>query len=137
MKNYIYTKSSVLIAADAENSTEYSLVSSIYANTDWMYLIPEDGTFIFEKEKYDVKKGDIVFIMYPIIPEKKGYEREVIIVSNEKLYDHYKRYQDREEAEDCGPCEACTPCKRKCCCDSELVDQEASEPDTEDPQTEA
>lgn len=124
MKNYIYTKSSVLITTDTENPTEYDSVNSIYGNTDWMYLIPEDGTFIFEKEKYDVKKGDIVFIMYPIVPKKKGYEREVIIVSDEKLYDHYKRYQDRENEEDCGPCGCC-----KRCCDSELVAQEASESD--------
>lgn len=108
MKNYIYTKSSALVGIDTENLTNFTAVNSIYGNTDWMYLIDEDGTLIYDEQtKYDIKKGDIVFIMYPTTPRSKGYEREVIIVSNEKLYDYYKRYVKREESDPC--CDGC-PC---------------------------
>lgn len=108
MKNYIYTKSSALVGIDTENPANFITVQNIYGNTDWMYLIDEDGTLTYDEQtKYDVKKGDIVFIMYPITPRSKNYEREVIIVSNEKLYDYYKRYNKREESEVC--CDGC-PC---------------------------
>lgn len=109
MKNYIYTKSSALVGIDTENPTNFIAVNNIYGNTDWMYLIDEDGTLVYDEQtKYDVKKGDIVFIMYPVTSISKGYEREVIIVSDEKLYDYYKRYTKREESEQC--CDGC-PCK--------------------------
>lgn len=117
MKNYIYTKSSTLIAFDSENINAFITVPGVYGNLDYMYLIHEDGIFHFDNEnKYDVKKGDIVYIMYPVNRNKRGYDREVIVVSNEKLYDYYLRMQVKEQEEEkticCDPCKcSCTPCE--------------------------
>ena len=125
MKNYIYTKSSTLVAFDAENHNDFATVSHVYSNTDYMYLISEDGVFHFDNEtKYDVKKGDVVYIMYPINCSKKGYEREVIIVSDEKLYDYYSRYQAKENEDEYCPDSPCC-CKCKCCNDCEPEQEEA------------
>lgn len=96
MKNYIYTKSSMLIAIDTIDATNYSLNRGVYANIDDMFLIKEDGTFTLSKnEVYEVKAGDIVYVLYPIkVDRNEGYKRDVIIVSNEKLYDYYVKYKE-------------------------------------------
>lgn len=120
MKNYIFTKSSTLLSFDKENITEFSTIDNTYGGIDWMFPIPEDGIFSFSKEDtYEVKAGDIVYIMYPAVRKGSGYEREVIINSNKELYDYYLRCKAQEEKENsnytkrslastlCAPCEPC------------------------------
>lgn len=96
MKNYIYTKSSTLIAIDTNDATNYSLNRGIYANVDDVFLIDEDGTFTLSKDEvYEVKAGDIVYVLYPIkVDRGEGYKRDIVIVSNEKLYDYYVKYKE-------------------------------------------
>lgn len=118
MKNYIYTKSSTLIAFDEENVTNYNLVPNTYGNVDWMFPIPEDGVFCFDKERtYEVKAGDIVYIMYPAKHSCNGYEREVIVVSCKELYDHYMRCKAQEDEDSNALKSSCDPC----CATSELA----------------
>lgn len=116
MKNYIYTKSSMLIAIDTNDATNYSLNRGIYANVDDMFLIDEDGTFTLSKnEVYEVKAGDIVYVLYPIkVDRNEGYKRDVVIVSNEKLYDYYVKYK---EAHNKCPMDCPVDCftKEPCC----------------------
>lgn len=99
MKNYIYTKSSILIALDINDATNYSLNHGIYANVDDMFLIDEDGTFALSKDEvYEVKAGDIVYVLYPIkVNRGEGYKRDVVIVSNETLYDYYVKYKEKND----------------------------------------
>lgn len=98
MKNYIFTKSSTLLSINKENVTEYDIIHNTYGNIDWMFPIPEDGIFSFSKEEtYEVKAGDIVYIMYPIKHKSNSYEREVIIVSNKELYNYYVRREEQEK----------------------------------------
>lgn len=111
MKKYIYTKSSSLLVVNNDNFTDIDTVENSYLNVDWSWLIREDGVFIFKGEEYEVKRGDIVYILFSA--DRKG-DREVVIVNSPEIlknveereaYIAEKRIKENEPCSCCGTCE--------------------------------
>lgn len=120
MKNYIFTRSSSLLSIDGNNFEDFKIISNTYQNIDWVFPIDEDGTFVIEDKKYDVKAGDLVYVLYPIKSSPK-YRRDVAIVSNKELYDYYIAYNKYEEDQSC--CNSCL----KCSCSTTYDIEESNE----------
>lgn len=56
---------------------------------DDYWIIKEDGILYFEDKEYEVKKGDIVFLMYPFKRGEKA-ERPVIIANVPEIIHYYE-----------------------------------------------
>lgn len=73
--------------------------------------VEEDGVLVRENKEYEVKKGDIVLLMYRIVGEKK---EDPIIINNDDLSNYYERkkeYIEKERNRNSGEkiCDSCEP----------------------------
>ena len=109
MKKYIYTKSSTLLVVEDSNFEKFSLLENDYGSIDWLWTIEEDGEFIFNDKKYNVKAGDIVLCLYEENSKSRG-GRIISIVQNDTWYKNIKASEKycKEEAECCDCCPDCS-----------------------------
>lgn len=96
MNKYILTEQCALIKLDTE---------TLKVNSNYMWLIEEDGVITYFDKEYEVKAGNVVMLMYRIGDEEHG---DVIVIDNKDLTNHYERrkkyYEEqkvREKAKDC------------------------------------
>lgn len=110
MKNYYYTNNSSLVCLDTENPKNISILKNSYLNVDWKWVIREDGVFHYNEKEYEVKRGDIIFLLYPADykEESKG-KREIVILNSLDILDNIERSEafKENEAKACNNCPCC------------------------------
>lgn len=109
MNKYILSKRNIIIKLNTD-TLDVDFVENSY-NIDRIWFIEEDGIIVREGEEYEVKKGDIVLLMYRIEGGGKG---EIIIINNNDLSNYYERKKEYLEKERNGIsekkiCDSCEP----------------------------
>lgn len=94
MNKYIISKRNTLVKLDTDK-LDVDHIDRSYA-IDCMWFIEEDGIIVREGEEYEVKKGNIVLLMYRIEGGGKG---EIIIINNNDLSNYYERKKEYLEKE--------------------------------------
>lgn len=94
MNRYILGKRNTTIKLNTD-TLDVDYVEISY-DIDRMWFIEEDGVFVRKNKEYEVKKGDIVLIMYRIGGEEKG---DIIIINNDDLSNYYERKKEYLEKE--------------------------------------
>lgn len=89
MNKYILSKRNIIIKLNTD-TLDVDLVENSY-DIDRTWFIEEDGIIVREGEEYEVKKGDIVLLMYRIEDGGKG---EIIIINNNDLSNYYERKKE-------------------------------------------
>lgn len=89
MNKYILGKRNIIIKLNTDTLDVDFVESSFDIDRTW--FIEEDGIIVREGEEYEVKKGDIVLLMYRIEGEGKG---EIIIINNNDLSNYYERKKE-------------------------------------------
>lgn len=123
MNTYIYTGGSSLLKMKDNDIKSFDTISNHYLNIDWAWVIEEDGTFVANDKEYDVKAGDVIYILYAGYREKevpvkdRRKVRDIVIVRNEDLYNNFKlnkKYEESQNNENCiksccpeAPCGEC------------------------------
>lgn len=109
MNKYILGKRNTTIKLNTD-TLDVDYLEALY-DIDRMYFIEEDGIFVRENKEYEVKKGDIVLLMYRIGGEEKG---DIIIINNDDLSNYYERKKEHLEKErnrnsEKKICDSCEP----------------------------
>nr|UVN06114.1 MAG: hypothetical protein [Bacteriophage sp.] len=115
MNKYILSKRNIIIKLNTD-TLDVDFVENSY-DIDRIWFIEEDGIIVREGEEYEVKKGDIVLLMYRIGGEEKG---DIIIINNDDLSNYYERKKEYLEKERnriskekiCDSCEPTCECVR-------------------------
>lgn len=89
MNKYILSKRNIIIKLNTD-TLDVDFVENSY-DIDRVWFIEEDGIFVRENKEYEVKKGDIVLLMYCIEGGGKG---EIIIINNNDLSNYYERKKE-------------------------------------------
>lgn len=113
MNKYILDKGNTVIKLNTD-TLDVDCVKTSY-DIDRVWFIEEDGVLVRENKEYEVKKGDIVLLMYRIGGEKK---EDLIIINNDDLSNYYERkkeYLEKErnrnsEKKICDSCEPACEC---------------------------
>lgn len=113
MNRYILGKRNTTIKLNTD-TLDVDYVEISY-DIDRMWFIEEDGVLVRKNKEYEVKKGDIVLLMYRIGGEEKG---DIIIINNDDLSNYYERkkeYLEKErnrisEEKICDSCEPTCEC---------------------------
>ena len=109
MNKYILSKRNTIIKLNTD-TLDVDFVENFY-DIDRVWFIEEDGIFVREGEEYEVKKGDVVLLMYRIGGGGKG---EIIIINNNDLSNYYERKKEYLEKErnrnsEKKICDSCEP----------------------------
>lgn len=94
MNRYILDKRNTTIKLNTD-TLDVDYVEISY-DIDRMWFIEEDGVLVRKNKEYEVKKGDIVLLMYRIGGEEKG---DIIIINNDDLSNYYERKKEYLEKE--------------------------------------
>lgn len=94
MNRYILGKRNTTIKLNTD-TLDVDYVEISY-DIERMWFIEEDGVFVRKNKEYEVKKGDIVLLMYRIGGEEKG---DIIIINNDDLSNYYERKKEYLEKE--------------------------------------
>lgn len=94
MNKYILSKRNITIKLNTD-TLDVDFVENSY-DIDRIWFIEEDCIIVREGEEYEVKKGDIVLLMYRIGGEEKG---DIIIINNDDLSNYYERKKEYLEKE--------------------------------------
>lgn len=113
MNKYILSKRNIVIKLNTD-TLDVDFVENSYG-IDRVWFVEEDGIFVRENKEYEVKKGDIVLLMYRI---GDGGKEETIIINNNDLSNYYERkkeYLEKErnrisEEKICNSCEPACGC---------------------------
>lgn len=113
MNRYILDKRNTIIKLNTD-TLDVDCVETSY-DIDRVWFIEEDGVLVRENKEYEVKKGDIVLLMYRIGGEKK---EDPIIINNDDLSNYYERkkgYIEKERNRVSGEkvyasCNSCCKC---------------------------
>lgn len=113
MNKYILSKRNIIIKLNTD-TLDVDFVENSY-DIDRVWFIEEDGIFVRENKEYEVKKGDIVLLMYLIGGGGKG---EIIIINNNDLSNYHERKKEYLEKERKGISEEkiCDSCEPACGC---------------------
>lgn len=113
MNKYILSKRNIIIKLNTDTLDVDFVENSYDINRAW--FIEEDGIFVRENKEYEVKKGDIVLLMYCIGGGGKG---EIIIINNNDLSNYHERKKEYLEKERNGISEEkiCDSCEPACGC---------------------
>ena len=98
MNRYILGKRNTTIKLNTD-TLDVDYVEISY-DIDRMWFIEEDGVLVRENKEYEVKKGDIVLLMYRIGGEEK---EDIIIINNDDLSNYYERKKEYLECDSCEP----------------------------------
>lgn len=109
MNKYILSKRNIIIKLNTD-TLDVDFVENSY-DIDRVWFIEEDGIFVRENKEYEVKKGDIVLLMYCIEGGGKG---EIIIINNNDLSNSYVRKKEylkkeRNRNSEKKICDSCEP----------------------------
>lgn len=109
MNRYILGKRNTTIKLNTD-TLDVDYVETLY-DIERMWFIEEDGVFVRKNKEYEVKKGDIVLLMYRIGGEEKG---DIIIINNDDLSNYYERKKEYLEKErnrnsEKKICDSCEP----------------------------
>lgn len=115
MNRYILGKRNTTIKLNTD-TLDVDYVEISY-DIDRMWFIEEDGVLVRKNKEYEVKKGDIVLLMYRIGDEEK---EDIIIIKNDDLSNYYERKKEYLEKERnriskekiCDSCEPTCECVR-------------------------
>lgn len=113
MNKYILSKRNTTIKLNTD-TLDVDFVENSY-DIDRVWFVEEDGIFVKENKEYEVKKGDIVLLMYRI---GDGEKEEPIIINNNDLSNYYERkkeYLEKQrnrisEEKICNSCEPACGC---------------------------
>nr|UVY62959.1 MAG: hypothetical protein [Bacteriophage sp.] len=94
MNRYILGKRNTTIKLNTD-TLDVDYVEISY-DIDRVWFIEEDGVLVRKNKEYEVKKGDIVLLMYRIGDEEKG---DIIIINNDDLSNYYERKKEYLEKE--------------------------------------
>lgn len=94
MNRYILGKRNTIIKLNTD-TLDVDYVETSY-DIDCMWFIEEDGVLVRKNKEYEVKKGDIVLLLYRIGGEEKG---DIIIINNDDLSNYYERKKEYLEKE--------------------------------------
>jgi hypothetical protein len=94
MNKYVLSKRNTIIKLNTD-TLDVDFVENSY-DIDRVWFIEEDGIFVRENKKYEVKKGDVVLLMYRI---EGGGKVEIIIINNNDLSNYYERKKEYLEKE--------------------------------------
>lgn len=89
MNRYILDKRNITIKLNTD-TLDVDYVETLY-DIDCMWFIEEDGVLVRKNKEYEVKKGNIVLLMYRIGGEEKG---DIIIINNDDLSNYYERKKE-------------------------------------------
>lgn len=89
MNKYILSKRNTIIKLNTD-TLDVDFIENSY-DIDRVWFVEEDGIFVRENKEYEVKKGDIVLLMYRI---GSGGKEEIIIINNNDLSNYYKRKKE-------------------------------------------
>lgn len=89
MNKYILCKRNIIIKLNTD-TLDVDLVENSY-DINRIWFIEEDGIIVREGEEYEVKKGDVVLLMYRI---EEGGKGEIIIINNNDLSNYYERKKE-------------------------------------------
>lgn len=100
---------------------EFESVSH-FSDTDYRYIIPEDGILEItdkngNKKSIEVKQYDLLLKMYSTTGDYD--DKEFIVIDNPELKDYYRRRIERLEAD--RKARKVTT-EERCCCDCEPVE---------------
>lgn len=101
MNKYILSKRNIIIKLNTD-TLDVDFVENSY-DIDRVWFVEEDGIFVRENKEYEVKKGDIILLMYRIGGEEKG---DIIIINNDDLSNYYERKKEKI----CDSCEPTCEC---------------------------
>lgn len=116
MNKYIISKKNTLVKLDTDK-LDVDHIDYSY-DIDRIWFIEEDGIIVREGEEYEVKKGDVVLLMYRIGGGGKG---EIVIINNNNdlsnYYERKKEYLEKErnrisKEKMCDGCEPTCECVR-------------------------
>lgn len=111
MNKYILDKRNTIIKLNTD-TLDVDCVETSY-DIDRVWFTEEDGVLVRENKEYEVKKGDIVLLMYRIEGEKK---EDPIIINNDDLSNYYERkkeYIEKERNRNSGE-KICDSCESVC-----------------------
>ena len=109
MNTYIYAGNSSLLAVRDNDFNSVSSIRNHYLNIDWAWVIEEDGVLKFNGKEYDVKAGDIVFVLYASYKRSNDDDRDIAIIKSEELYNNFKRNLEYEKNRHNECCDGCAP----------------------------
>lgn len=109
MNKYILSKRNIIIKLN-NDTLDVDFVENSY-DIDRIWFVEEDGIIVREGEEYEVKKGDIVLLMYRI---ESGGKEEIIIINNNDLSNYYERKKEylkkeRNRNSEKKICDSCEP----------------------------
>lgn len=119
MKNYYYNIGDHIFALDATG--DFPQVEHIRSgiNIDYSYRIEEDGILrVRDKDnnitEHEVKKNDIVFVMYSNTDDYR--DKQIIIIHDDRFSEYFTKLDERDEkrmkemSEPCSRISECTDC---------------------------
>lgn len=91
MVNYYFSErfNNILLRSenDSRSIDDMSFVKSSYVYWDKIYVIPEDGVLDINGEKKEVKKGNLLMILYRNFD--KTNKKDVVIIDSDVFYSNY------------------------------------------------
>lgn len=91
MVNYYFSErfNNILLRSenDSRSIDDMSFVKSQYIHWDKFYVIPEDGILEIDGKKKEVKKGNLLIVLYRNF-DKSG-KKDVVVVDSEDFYSNY------------------------------------------------
>ena len=96
MIKYLSTNTSRDIVKFDDATLNIDTIEPIYPNIDYIWIVPEDGTFNGE----EVKKGDLIMRMFSIRDELNCLEKETIVVKDVKLINYYSKLIENSKKPD-------------------------------------
>lgn len=113
MKTYIYTGDSPLVSMEGNDVSTISIINNHYLDIDWAWIIEEAGTFHYKNETYEVKEGDVIFVLYARYKDDDT-KRSIAIMSCPAFYENYIKNKEYEKARKCENCVSCEKCCDSC-----------------------
>lgn len=118
MKNYYYNMKDRIFELDS--TSDFPQIEYIRAgiNIVHSYRIKEDGILRVKDyndniTEYEVKKNDVLFLMYPNTDNYR--DRSIIIIRDKQFEDYFKRLDETREAMEKNNISNCD-CN-ECCCE--------------------
>lgn len=119
MKNYYYNMNDRMFEFDSTGDFPQVEYVRTGINIDYSYRIKEDGILRVKDyndniTEYEVKKNDVVFLMYSNTDNYR--DKSIIIIRDKQFEDYFKRLDETKEAMEKNSISNCD-CDGCCCCE--------------------
>lgn len=108
MNTYICAGNSSLLVVKDNDLNSISSIRNHCLNIDWAWVIEEDGVFKFNGKEYEVKTGDVIFVLYAPY-NRSDDDRDIAIIKSEELYNNFKQNLEYEKNRYNECCNKCAP----------------------------